>query len=188
MYRESLQNNRERILLSKKLATIDINVPIEFSLEQVKSAGARSGALKQVYKEMEFFSLLKELGRLRTRTPAITRFSRLLRGTGDMDRRHAGGRRRRRAASRFRWRDRSTVPDVGFAARDGGGSRCRARHRQGQRQCPRAARVRTAQARRTTSKPSCATSPAPASNRTASCTTLCSTRSCSAPTRRAAVP
>jgi len=31
-YRESLQNNREQILLSKKLATIDISVPIEFQI------------------------------------------------------------------------------------------------------------------------------------------------------------
>src|SRR5258705_3415707 len=35
MYRESLQNNRERILLSKKLATIETAVPIEFSMESV---------------------------------------------------------------------------------------------------------------------------------------------------------
>ena len=33
MYRESLQNNVERIRMSKRLATIDTDVPIEFSLE-----------------------------------------------------------------------------------------------------------------------------------------------------------
>ena len=32
-YRESLQNNREQILLSKRLATIEMNVPVEASLE-----------------------------------------------------------------------------------------------------------------------------------------------------------
>src|SRR6266478_9725715 len=33
MYRESLQNNRDQILLSKKLATIDVTVPVEWTLE-----------------------------------------------------------------------------------------------------------------------------------------------------------
>ncbi len=62
MYRESLQNNRERIELSKKLATIDTNVPIEFSLEAVKAQTPDVQTLKQIYKELEFFSLIKELG------------------------------------------------------------------------------------------------------------------------------
>src|SRR5207237_3282679 len=34
-YRESLQNNREQILLSKKLATIHTDVPIEVELESL---------------------------------------------------------------------------------------------------------------------------------------------------------
>ncbi len=62
MYRESLQNNRERILLSKKLAKIETAVPIEFALESVKVQVADPAALKPLYKELEFFSLLKELG------------------------------------------------------------------------------------------------------------------------------
>jgi DNA polymerase-1 len=62
MYRESLQNNRERILLSKKLATIETNVPIEFALESVAAREPDLSELKQVYRELEFFSLLKELG------------------------------------------------------------------------------------------------------------------------------
>src|SRR5690348_16141644 len=37
LYRESLLNNRDRILLSKRLATIETAVPIEFSPEQVKT-------------------------------------------------------------------------------------------------------------------------------------------------------
>ena len=47
MYRESLQNNREQILLSKRLATIDTAVPIEFSLEMVKAQEPDLAALKQ---------------------------------------------------------------------------------------------------------------------------------------------
>jgi len=62
MYRESLQNNVERILMSKRLATIDTAVPIEFDLESVRAREADPDALKQVYKELEFHSLLKELG------------------------------------------------------------------------------------------------------------------------------
>ena len=62
MYRESLQNNRDRILMSKKLATIACDVPIEFALKDGKAEQPDVGALKQIYKEMEFFSLLKELG------------------------------------------------------------------------------------------------------------------------------
>jgi DNA polymerase-1 len=62
MYRESLQNNRDRILLSKRLATIDTTVPVDFTLDGAKAAQPDLMALKQVYKELEFFSLLKELG------------------------------------------------------------------------------------------------------------------------------
>jgi DNA polymerase-1 len=62
MYRESLQNNVERILMSKRLATIDTAVPIEFELESVRAREPDPDALKQVYKELEFHSLLKELG------------------------------------------------------------------------------------------------------------------------------
>ena len=62
MYRESLQNNVERILMSKRLATIDTAVPIAFDLESVRARQADADALKRVYKELEFHSLLKELG------------------------------------------------------------------------------------------------------------------------------
>jgi len=62
MYRESLQNNVERILMSKRLATIDTAVPIEFDLESVRAREPDPDALKQVYRELEFHSLLKELG------------------------------------------------------------------------------------------------------------------------------
>src|SRR6185369_5067001 len=35
-YRESLQNNRDNVLLSKQLVTIDQNVPIEFDVNAMK--------------------------------------------------------------------------------------------------------------------------------------------------------
>jgi len=62
MYRESLQNNVERIQMSKRLATIATEVPIQFSSDAVKAQPADTAALKAVYKELEFHSLLKELG------------------------------------------------------------------------------------------------------------------------------
>jgi DNA polymerase-1 len=61
-YRESLQNNVDRIRMSKRLATIDTSVPIEFLLESAASQTADPVLLKAIYQEMEFHSLLKELG------------------------------------------------------------------------------------------------------------------------------
>ncbi len=60
-YSASLQNNVERIRMSKRLATIDTAVPIEFSMESVKAQESDVPVLKDVYKELEFHSLLKEL-------------------------------------------------------------------------------------------------------------------------------
>jgi DNA polymerase-1 len=61
MYRESLQNNREQILLSKKLATIHCDVPIDWSLESVAVQTPDVSALRELYKTLEFSSLLREL-------------------------------------------------------------------------------------------------------------------------------
>ena len=61
MYRESLLNNRKQIELSKQLATIDTKVPIEWDLETLRTQPFHNSALKAFYKELEFFSLLKDL-------------------------------------------------------------------------------------------------------------------------------
>jgi len=61
-YRESLQNNRDQIMLSKRLATIDTTVPISFRLEDFAAQEPNLAELKKVYKELEFYSLLKEAG------------------------------------------------------------------------------------------------------------------------------
>ncbi|HYL37939.1 MAG TPA: DNA polymerase I [Bryobacteraceae bacterium] len=60
-YRESLQNNRDQILLSKRLAAIDTTVPIEFRLQDLAAQEPDLAALKKIYRELEFYSLLKEL-------------------------------------------------------------------------------------------------------------------------------
>jgi DNA polymerase-1 len=62
MYRESLQQNRDRVLLSKRLATIERHVPIEFSLEALAAAEPDVAALRAAFKELEFHSHLKDLG------------------------------------------------------------------------------------------------------------------------------
>ncbi|HXE14332.1 MAG TPA: DNA polymerase I [Bryobacteraceae bacterium] len=61
MYRESLQNNRDQILLSKQLATIHTSVPIEWRLEELRAQPPDTAALKEVYKTLEFTSLLRDL-------------------------------------------------------------------------------------------------------------------------------
>ncbi|MGA9965006.1 MAG: DNA polymerase I [Terriglobales bacterium] len=60
-YRESLQNNRDNILLSKKLVTIDCNVPIELDVNAMKVGEPEVEALRALFTELEFSSLLKEL-------------------------------------------------------------------------------------------------------------------------------
>ncbi len=60
-YRESLLNNREAVLLSKQLATIDCNVPIELDVEAMAAGDPDVEALRTLFTELEFTSLLKEL-------------------------------------------------------------------------------------------------------------------------------
>ena len=61
-YRESLQNHAEQIRMSKRLATLATDIPIEFALESVRAQPADPALVKALYKELEFHSLLKELG------------------------------------------------------------------------------------------------------------------------------
>jgi DNA polymerase-1 len=60
-YRESLQNNRDTILFSKSMATIDTNVPVEFDVEAMRAGDPDLDLLRQLFTELEFTSLLKEL-------------------------------------------------------------------------------------------------------------------------------
>lgn len=76
-YRESLLQNRERIELSKRLATIERNVPIDFAMEALEASPPDLSALRAVYKELEFHSHLRELG------PAEDQRTRHVAGIGD---------------------------------------------------------------------------------------------------------
>jgi DNA polymerase-1 len=60
-YRESLLNNRETILFSKSMATIDTNVPVELDVETMRVGDPDVDALRELFTELEFTSLLKEL-------------------------------------------------------------------------------------------------------------------------------
>ncbi len=60
-YRESLENNRDNILLSKQLVTIDTNVAVELDVAAMKVGEPDVEALRALFAELEFTSLLKEL-------------------------------------------------------------------------------------------------------------------------------
>jgi DNA polymerase-1 len=60
-YRESLLNNRDIILFSKSMATIDCNVPVEFNVEAMRAGDPDLDLLRQLFTELEFTSLLKEI-------------------------------------------------------------------------------------------------------------------------------
>src|SRR5579859_4747167 len=60
-YRESLLNNKDNILWSKQLVTIDQNVGIEFDLDKMVAGEPDTEALRSLFSELEFTTLLKEL-------------------------------------------------------------------------------------------------------------------------------
>ena len=60
-YRESLLNNKDTILWSKQLVTIDQNVEIELELDKMVAGEPEVEALRSLFSELEFTTLLKEL-------------------------------------------------------------------------------------------------------------------------------
>ncbi len=60
-YRESLLHNREAVLLSKELATLDRYVPVELDLAALAVAPPDPDACRALFAELEFTTLLKEL-------------------------------------------------------------------------------------------------------------------------------
>jgi DNA polymerase-1 len=61
-YREALQQQREQVMMSKQLAKISTDVPVELTLEGLKIQPPDPMALAELYRELGFTSLLKELG------------------------------------------------------------------------------------------------------------------------------
>ena len=60
-YRESLEQNREAVLLSKELVTIDRHVPLELDLAAMETALPDIEACRELFTELEFTSMLREL-------------------------------------------------------------------------------------------------------------------------------
>jgi DNA polymerase-1 len=61
-YREALQQQREQVLMSKQLAEIAKDAPIELKLQELEMRPPNGAALAEFYRELGFSSLLKELG------------------------------------------------------------------------------------------------------------------------------
>jgi len=61
-YRESLEQNRDAVLLSKELVTIDCRVPLALDLAAMETQPPDLEACRELFTELEFTSLLRELG------------------------------------------------------------------------------------------------------------------------------
>ena len=60
-YRESLEQNRDAVLLSKELVTIDCRVPLELDLAAMQTQTPDLEACRELFTELEFTSMLKDL-------------------------------------------------------------------------------------------------------------------------------
>jgi DNA polymerase-1 len=62
-YRESLQQNKDVILESKKLVTIQTDAPLELNIEDLRAQEPDYESTRDLYNELEFTTLLKEVVR-----------------------------------------------------------------------------------------------------------------------------
>jgi len=60
-YRESLEQNRDAVLLSKELVTIDSHVPLALDLAAMQTQPPDLEACRQLFTELEFTSMLRDL-------------------------------------------------------------------------------------------------------------------------------
>ena len=60
-YRESLEQNRDAVLLSKELVTIDSHVPLALDLTAMETQAPDMEACRELFTELEFTSMLNEL-------------------------------------------------------------------------------------------------------------------------------
>src|SRR5580698_9147704 len=60
-YRESLQNNRDAVVISKELVTIHCEVPVELEIGAMRTQAPDISACRTLFNELEFTTLLKEL-------------------------------------------------------------------------------------------------------------------------------
>jgi DNA polymerase-1 len=62
-YRESLLHNRDVVLRSKELVTIDVNVPVHLNLEAMRAGDPDYEACRVLFSQLEFTTLLKDFVR-----------------------------------------------------------------------------------------------------------------------------
>jgi len=60
-YREGLVQHRDQALLSKELSTIRVDLPLTLDVPALERQPQDTEALRQIFSELEFFSLLQEL-------------------------------------------------------------------------------------------------------------------------------
>jgi len=60
-YRESLEQNRDAVLLSKELVTIDSHVPLDLDLSAMQTQAPDLEACRELFTELEFTSMLRDL-------------------------------------------------------------------------------------------------------------------------------
>ena len=60
--REKIEKNKDQVLFSKFLVKIKTDVPISFDAEKLKRQEPNLEKLKELFKDLEFYSLLKKLG------------------------------------------------------------------------------------------------------------------------------
>jgi DNA polymerase-1 len=60
-YRESLEQNRDAVILSKELVTIDSHVPLALDLSAMQTQPPDLEACRELFTELEFTSMLKDL-------------------------------------------------------------------------------------------------------------------------------
>src|SRR5579871_1290784 len=60
-YREALENSRDAVKMSKQLAVIDTNAPVKLVLDDLRSSEPDVEALRAIYAELGFTSLLRDL-------------------------------------------------------------------------------------------------------------------------------
>jgi len=60
-YREALENSRDAVKMSKQLAIIDVNAPVKLVLDDLRAIDPDVEALRALYAELGFTSLLRDL-------------------------------------------------------------------------------------------------------------------------------
>lgn len=65
--REKLETDKENAFMSKEIATIFKDVPLDLTFDDIKYNGADDAALSTIYEDLEFYSLLKNFERVQTK-------------------------------------------------------------------------------------------------------------------------